>query len=314
MYEYRHVCRDDLGEITRVLNSSRRGLPLTRDKTPEEFEVDSFGDADFDVKGTWLVRDDGRPVAYGYGFVDHVRLQIGRSEGFARVEVVSECRGRGIEEELMARVLAYLRSRGVKAAQAGCHDVDGWRRALLQGSGFREIRGFYSMVWKGHAVDCAPCVHDGFRFERILMRAATDAQLSLLEDAVSDAMSEHFNFAPVTTERLVKWRGALVDETLITLAWHGEIVAGVCLTEDSMEYNRQNGTKDGYIDVLCVRKPFRKRGLGRALLMDGMEWQVSRGLDTVHLGVDAENPKALDLYKSMGYAVQSKNGVFWLDL
>jgi ribosomal protein S18 acetylase RimI-like enzyme len=314
MYEYRHVCRDDLGEITRVINSSRRGLPLSRDKTPEEIETDSFGDEDFDAKGTWLVLEDGRAVAYGDGFVDHVRLRIGRSEGFARVEVVPEHRGRGIEEALMAHVFGYLRSRGVKAAQAGCHEPDGWRRALLLGAGFREVRAFYSMVWRGRAAEAPLCVPEGFRFERILMKEATDGQLSLLGEAVSDAMSEHFNFAPVTIERLVKWRDALVDETLITLAWQGDLVVGACLAEDSNEYNRQNGTRDGYIGVLCVRKPYRKRGLGRALLTDAMGWQVGRGLDTVHLGVDGENPKALDLYKSMGYCVHNKNAVYWFDL
>ena len=45
-----------------------------------------------------------------------------------------------------------------------------------------------------------------------------------------------------------------------------------------------------------------------------MKWILDQGMDTVYLGMDAENAKALDLYKSLGFKVDQEGITYQLDL
>jgi mycothiol synthase len=54
--------------------------------------------------------------------------------------------------------------------------------------------------------------------------------------------------------------------------------------------------------MLGTRRGFRRRGLGRAMLLAGMQRLWETGIDTVKLGVDTQNPnQALNLYESVGF-------------
>ncbi|MGL5063733.1 MAG: GNAT family N-acetyltransferase, partial [Microcoleus sp.] len=66
--------------------------------------------------------------------------------------------------------------------------------------------------------------------------------------------------------------------------------------------NDRTGRNEGWIGVLGTRRGFRKLGLGRAMLLAGLQRLKAAGVDTAILGVDAENPSgALRLYESTGF-------------
>jgi ribosomal protein S18 acetylase RimI-like enzyme len=63
----------------------------------------------------------------------------------------------------------------------------------------------------------------------------------------------------------------------------------------------------GWIQILGVRKPWRGRGVGRALLLTAFHAFRARGLRRAGLGVDAENPTgATRLYESVGMRVSDR--------
>lgn len=57
----------------------------------------------------------------------------------------------------------------------------------------------------------------------------------------------------------------------------------------------------GSINLVGVLQPYRGRGLGRYLLIWGIERLQSLGLETIELSVDAENERAVELYRSAGF-------------
>jgi ribosomal protein S18 acetylase RimI-like enzyme len=60
-----------------------------------------------------------------------------------------------------------------------------------------------------------------------------------------------------------------------------------------------------------VRRPWRGRGLGRALLLHTFAEFQRRGMNRISLGVDAENPTgATRLYESVGMIVEAEQVVF----
>jgi len=89
------------------------------------------------------------------------------------------------------------------------------------------------------------------------------------------------------------------DPTLWVIAWDGDQVAGISINRFRMGI--------GWIRSLGVRRPWRKRGLGLALLRQGFGEFHRRGMQTIGLGVDASNPTgATRLYQRAGMRVASE--------
>jgi ribosomal protein S18 acetylase RimI-like enzyme len=96
-------------------------------------------------------------------------------------------------------------------------------------------------------------------------------------------------------EFFLKHRG--VDTSLWLLAWDDDQVAGYALAWPC----RGSDDTTGWIGNLGVRAPWRRRGLGGALLRHAFRALYDRGLRRAGLGVDAENPTgALGLYERAG--------------
>ncbi len=61
----------------------------------------------------------------------------------------------------------------------------------------------------------------------------------------------------------------------------------------------------GYIEVVCVRKDHRRRGIATALYNEAVQCARQFGADSVELMVWDFNKPALEFYKSLGMTVQS---------
>jgi ribosomal protein S18 acetylase RimI-like enzyme len=69
------------------------------------------------------------------------------------------------------------------------------------------------------------------------------------------------------------------------------------------EENERLGIKVGWLEQVSVRRPWRRRGVGAAIIAASLRAFQDRGLDEASLGVDAENPTgALALYERLGFS------------
>jgi mycothiol synthase len=120
-------------------------------------------------------------------------------------------------------------------------------------------------------------------------------------EASDAAFVDHFEHARQPYE---SWRGWVFgesfDPSLWFLAVDGEEIAGVSLC-------RGEGGADGelgWVNTLGVRPAWRRRGLGRALLLHSFAEFRARGKRGAGLGVDALNPTgAVGLYEGAGMHV-----------
>lgn len=89
------------------------------------------------------------------------------------------------------------------------------------------------------------------------------------------------------------------DPTLWAVAWDGNEIAGFSINRFRMGI--------GWVGTLGVRRPWRKKGLGLALLTHSFGEFYRRGKSTIGLGVDASNPTgATRLYQRAGMRVASE--------
>jgi mycothiol synthase len=95
------------------------------------------------------------------------------------------------------------------------------------------------------------------------------------------------------------------DPTLWLLAWGGGELAGF-----SLNYPEHGSDQAlGWVNTLGVRPPWRRRGLGEALLRRSFAALYERGLRRVGLGVDAQNVTgALRLYERAGMRQVRRSG------
>ncbi|WP_018772404.1 GNAT family N-acetyltransferase [Arthrobacter sp. 131MFCol6.1] len=85
-------------------------------------------------------------------------------------------------------------------------------------------------------------------------------------------------------------------------------VAGYQLATHDAEAALTRGFREGYTELLGVRREFRGRGIAQALLADAMRRFAAAGMDVASLDVDSENPTgALALYLKMGYVAVNRS-------
>jgi ribosomal protein S18 acetylase RimI-like enzyme len=86
------------------------------------------------------------------------------------------------------------------------------------------------------------------------------------------------------------------------VAWEGDQVAGMVLARIDEVENRDLKRKRGYTEHIFVRRPWRQRGLAKALVVRSLRVLKERGMEEGELGVDSENESgAFGFYQRLGY-------------
>lgn len=267
-------------------------------------QLAAFGEADAtaDELRTWLTspsvvveRDirvlerDGRLV----GYVDAESNRTDPPLWWADVKVAPDADADGVVAELVA----WLEER----AEAGRLRVwtsndDARVVAAFERLGFAPARHSYRMEIDLDGDGVPPAWPDGIS-ERTLQageeRRVYDAVVEVWQDT-SDPLDETF-------EEWSHWMTKLptFDPSLWFLAFDGDELAGFSLCrQDSVDESA------GYVGTLGVRRPWRRRGLGEALLRRSFQAFRERGYTRGTLGVDASSPTgATRLYERAGMRV-----------
>lgn len=68
-----------------------------------------------------------------------------------------------------------------------------------------------------------------------------------------------------------------------------------------------------YLDTLAVLPAFRRMGIGRALLEDGIQRGIAAGYQRITLAADSEMTHLIKLYQSVGFVVADHRRAFGVD-
>jgi mycothiol synthase len=175
-------------------------------------------------------------------------------------------------------------------------------KRLFEEMGYRHIRSSYQMLIEMDAPVPEPVWAEGITLRTF--NPETDAEA--VYRAEDDSFRDHFGYVEQPFEQGFKrfkhfvLGAADFDPTLLFLAMDGNEVAGINIC-------RSHSFDDpdmGWVGTLGVRRPWRKRGIGLALLRHSFNEFYRRGKRKVGLGVDAQNlTGALHLYESAGMHV-----------
>jgi mycothiol synthase len=234
-----------------------------------------------------VVRDGERIV--GYGAV-HELGGIGRAEGHVHPDAL----GRGIGTMLATGLEEDAARRGARAIRNRVLEADTAGRRLFESLGYVVVRVFREMRIALDAPPPAPEWPDGLR------AVPFDPEHDAVDfhAAHQEAFAEHWgntarDFESWSKSHLASER---FDPTLWCVVRAGdEIAAGTICVGDTYG--------GGFVHALFTRRPWRKQGVGAALLSDAFGRFWKRGERSVGLGVDAANDTgAFRLYERAGMA------------
>jgi mycothiol synthase len=222
-----------------------------------------------------------------------------------RGDLLPAWRGKGIGGAMLAHAERRLRAiasehpkDGPRFFQAGAADTQTGKRALLEQRGYQPVRHFFEMVRR--PLEDLPQAPMPAGLE---VRPASREHYRIIWEAMDEAFRDHWAHSPATENDFQEWlKSPMFQPELWKVAWDGDQVAGMVLNFIDHQENQTYGRKRGYTEDISVRRPWRRRGLARALLLRSLHELRSRGMTEAALGVDTDNPTgALRLYQGLGY-------------
>lgn len=241
---------------------------------------------------SWLLEEDGRPVALGWLEVSGELAQGGSA-------VRGRDRGRGLGAAMVERAEELARVRGVSRVFQHALAEDGAAHALLRSFGYREARRYWEMAIELEA----PPQALGELPEGLLLDTFRTEDAREFHDAIREAFADEWGFVSLPFD---EWWASRWDDdhSLWFVVRDGERIAAYARCE-----SRRSGS--GFVGMLGVRHAYRRRGLGLALLRHTFDEFWRRGVTRVTLGVDSANPTgATRLYERAGMHVVSEDVTF----
>jgi mycothiol synthase len=251
------------------------------------------------VGGHWRVLRHGRPV---YSLWGHAH---------------PAWRRRGIGRAMLAEHLRAAQERGLALGDISPGDrvevrslaaeTETGFQAILTAAGLVPVRWIFQL--RRPTLDDIP---DAPLPEGLELRPVERDQVRAVLLADDEAFRDHWeprDFTEASMRSEMESKELRLD--LWVVAWDGDEVVGSVQGWIWPEENEALGVERGWLDSISVRRPWRRRGVARAMTAEALRRLKAAGMEDAMLGVDAENPTgALGLYEGLGFEVDHRSRIF----
>jgi mycothiol synthase len=241
----------------------------------------------------WEKQDDGAFIYSVVGFLHPDWRRKGLGTAMLR------------KSEARRREISAGHLEGEKFFETWANDSETGLQALLESQGYRPARSFFEMTR-----DINAPLPDAPLPPGLEVRPVTEAHYRPIFEAANEAFRDHWGFVERTfEEEFPNWIEDLdFNPSLWKVAWAGDQIAGMVQNFVNKAENAEYKRKRGYTEGISVRRPWRKLGLARSLLVQSIAMFKEMGMTETALGVDAENLSgALKLYQGVGYKEIKRN-------
>jgi mycothiol synthase len=250
----------------------------------------------------WEVEGSGQWIGFGFGNV----LPPWRRKGIGSTML-------RFNEERLRQIVVQLKESGQLPANTPCvldnfiseSEVD--RLHLIEQGGYKAVRYAFQMVRPD-----LENIPDLPLPSGVEIRPVEQGHLRLIWEASNEAFRDHWGYIPDPWDEFERFLNSPeFDPNLWRVAWQNDQIAGMVLSFIDKDENEMYGRKRGYTENICVRRPWRRQGLAKALIALSLIAIKEKGMTEAGLGVDAENTSgALHLYESMGYQVVKRSTLY----
>jgi mycothiol synthase len=288
----------DAEAVAAVLNGVTMALYGSPEVSAKEMRL-WFDAPDFDLERDAVVAeaDDGSILGYG-DLSDPSR--VGRVIWIdAQARLGASDVANAILDELEARAEERLAPQG--RLKAFVPEKNTAYAAVVEARGYALVRHSFRMEADLSAEPAEPEWPEGIAVREFRPGEDDHRVYEVQEETFADQTDSE----PMSYEEWRHWSfREPFDPDLWFLAEDGAELAGILLARSE----RAGDETLGWVSVLGVRRPWRRRGLGRALLLHSFHALRARGKPRAGLGVDGSNPTgAVRLYEAAGMRVVRRN-------
>jgi mycothiol synthase len=261
-----------------------------------------------------LVEVDGALVAYGW--VDWVDTQESTREFRLGGYVHPDWQGRGIGRRLLAWQEDHARAHPAAKATERPLNFGSWssdenvrKVRLFTRSGYEVVRYFFEMNRPNLDEIEVPPMPEGLEVRPI---GSDRASLKQLWDADVEAFQDHWGGFDGSDAAFEAWlTDPMHAPDLWVVAWDGDEITGAVTNAIFADENEAFGRKRGWMETVFVRRRWRRRGLGAAIVARALVRLREAGMTSAGLGVDSDNPSgALALYERAGFQVHRRSAAY----
>jgi mycothiol synthase len=250
------------------------------------------------ARNSWLVEREGSPAAFGW-------LEPYGQTLVAVGAVLPGWKEQGLGSWLVDRSEERVRTLQPTRIHQLALGPDAAAHALFRSRGYGEVRRHWEMVIDLDEEPPEPSLPEGFRIATF-----DPAEARAFHAASQEAFAEEWGFRALPFDEWWEMRTKApgYDPSLWFVIRDGGELAAVCRCVDGLRGG-------GHVGMLGVRKQWRRRGFGLALLLHAFRDFRRRDAPHVSLGVDSENPTgATRLYEKAGMRVEREYVTFEKEL
>jgi mycothiol synthase len=212
-------------------------------------------------------------------------------------------RKKGIATELFHHSIRHAKRAGSRVVQICVKEANLAAKHMASRLAFESIRYFLELRLDLNGVQL-PDVKPG----EYIIRALGHGEEDKLTQVQNRAFADSWGFNPNTRDEIayrINSSGCSLENILVAFIRNRPV--GYCWTRMNVEDNPAPGKFKGNIHMLGVDPDFRRKGIGRNVLLAGLSYLSSNGVTVVELTADGEDPKALTLYESVGFEAYSRS-------
>ena len=288
----------DLEQFTLLFNEVN-GISNTEKAYDADFMLQFLSQPSCQPEENCFLAESGSSLV-GFALI-HPELPVGRA--VASGGVMRSHRGRGIGRRLVKSAIQHARALDAAVLHVQALSSSADARHILDSEGFRPVRTYWQLRWEGDEVPPMG-LPPGFSLRPFVLDR-DEAALTQLQNA---AFGDAWGFCPNTVEEIsarVRLRRSEPEGIIFVL--DGDRPSGYNWTMRSS--NRAGSI--GWIAMTGVHPDYRSRGVGRAVVVTGMEYLKAKGVDGIELEVDSSNRHATELYLDLGF--KKVNEAVWYE-
>ena len=211
-------------------------------------------------------------------------------------------RKKGIATKLICRAIRHAEEAESKVAQVSFPEINLPARNLASHLGFKFIRHFNEFKLDLNNIRLPDPESSGY-----ILRSLGRDEADKLTHIQNRAFADSWGFNPNTPDEIAyRINLCCCSPENIMMAYLKNHPIGYCWTRIMIEENPAAGSMKGEIHMLGVDPDYRKKGIGRNVLLAGLADLKSKGVTIVELTADGEDPVAQSLYQSVGFEVCSR--------
>ncbi len=305
---FRPATAEDWDAIAGLVNEVRKADGIDEVRTGASLASEYPESADFALARDMLLAEvDGRLVAYAIGHrVIRDGMPVGQTDGAVHPAFRRRRLGTALHQAVVDRLRAEFAADpvpGPRQLRTFALEEETGCRELLVEQGFVPVR--YGFVMRRSLTGMLP---EHPLPEGLELRPVTEDQHRAIFDANNEAFEDHWGHRQPTEADFTRhFQGPDINPGIWCVAWAGNEIAGVVMNMISASENEALGIHRGWLDEVSVRRPWRGRGLGKALCAASFRVLRDLGMDEAWLGVDGANPTgALQLYEGLGFRVHHR--------